>query len=262
MKIIDLNEQHVPVYFACLEDWSDEMKEMGNHKKVWYEQMKNKGLRVKLALDDKGVAGGMIQYGPIEHSFVEGADLDFIYCIWVHPHKQGRGDFRKQGMGSALLEAAETDARMRGKKGIVAWGLLIPVFMRASWFKKQGYRSVDRTGMQVLLWKPFTRDAVPPKWILPSGKPSLEENKVTVTALCNGWCPSQSIVVERARRVAAEPQFADKVVFREVSTLDRAEFLRWGISDGLFIDQKQVRTGPPLSYEKIHKLIEKRARKI
>ncbi len=262
VNIIDLDEQRVPLYFACLEDWSEELKEAGNHKARWYKEMKDKGLRVKLALDDHGIPGGMIQYGPIEYSFVEGADLDFVYCIWVHGHKQGRGDFRGQGMGKALLEAAVEDSRSRGKKGIVAWGLIIPVFMRASWFKKHGFRNVARNGMQLLVWKPFAPDAVAPKWIPPIGTPTLEPNKVTVTALCSGWCPSQSIVVERARKAAAEPQFAGKVQFREVSTLDRAEFLRWGYSDALFIDNKQVRTGPPLSYKKIHRLIEKRTKKL
>lgn len=28
--------------------------------------------------------------------------------------------------------------------------------MKASWFKKQGYRKADHQGMAVLLWKPFT----------------------------------------------------------------------------------------------------------
>jgi hypothetical protein len=39
-------------------------------------------------------------------------------------------------------------------------------------------------------------------------------------------------------------------------------FLEWGRSDGLFIDGKEVRTGPPPSYEKIRKLIAKRVRKL
>jgi hypothetical protein len=65
--------------------------------------MKDKGLRVKLARNDEGVIGGMIQYLPIEHFYLQGQDLHFILCIWVHGHNQGRGDFRKQGMGRALL---------------------------------------------------------------------------------------------------------------------------------------------------------------
>jgi GNAT superfamily N-acetyltransferase len=262
MKIVDLDERHLPLYFVCLEDWSDEIKEAGQHKDVWYHRMKERGLRVKLALDDQGTVGGMIQYVPIEHSIVEGSNLYFINCIWVHGHKQGRGSFQHRGMGSALLEAAEVDVRELGAKGIAAWGLLIPVFMRASWFRKHGYRKVDRQGIQVLLWKPFTSDAVPPKLIRPKGKPLLEDGKVTVTAYRNGWCPAQNLVFERAKRAAADPAVADQVVFREVDTFEPEELRRFGISDALFINHREVWTGPPPSYEKISKLIRKQAKKI
>jgi hypothetical protein len=40
------------------------MKEAGKQKEVWYNRMKHRGLRVKLALDDKDNVGGMIQYIP------------------------------------------------------------------------------------------------------------------------------------------------------------------------------------------------------
>ncbi|HJX71510.1 MAG TPA: hypothetical protein VJ346_06150, partial [Bacteroidales bacterium] len=72
MKIIDLDERNKSLYFVCLEDWSDEMKESGNHKECWYNQMQNKGLRVKLAEDDNGTVGGMIQYLPVEYSNAAG----------------------------------------------------------------------------------------------------------------------------------------------------------------------------------------------
>ena len=250
------------MYFVCLEDWSEEIKEAGDHKEVWYNKMKDKGLRVKLALGDSGVVGGMIQYVPIEHSSAEGKDLYFINCIWVHGYKQGRGNFRKRGMGKALLQAAEDDANALGAKGMVAWGIPLPFWMKASWFKKQEYTRVDKLGFlgPVLLWKPFTREAVPPKWIRPKKKPETIPGRVGVTAFLNGWCPAQSIVFERARRAAAE--FGDKVAFRAVDTFDRKTFLEWGISDALFIDGKEVRTGPPPSYEKIRKLIASRVRKL
>lgn len=61
MRIIDLTDEHKPLYFVCLEEWSEEIKEAGDHKQVWYNKMKDKGLRVKLALDDDGKVGGMIQ---------------------------------------------------------------------------------------------------------------------------------------------------------------------------------------------------------
>jgi GNAT superfamily N-acetyltransferase len=262
MKIVDLDDHHLSLYFSCLEDWSDEAKESGPQKEIWYRKMKDHGLRVKLALDDQDIVGGMIQYVPIEYSSAEGTDLYFINCIWVHGHKQGRGDFQRKGMGKALLLAAEADAQSLGVKGIAAWGLILPVWMRASWFKKQGYRVVDREGIIAQLWKPFSADAVAPKWVRQKAHPPLDPNKVTVTAFCNGWCPAQNLVYERAKRVASDPLLADKVVFRKVNTFDRDEFLRWGISDALFINRKQVRTGPPPSYERIRKLIHRKAKRV
>jgi len=260
MKVIDLADHHKKIYFQCLEDWSDEIKEAGDHKEKWYEKIKDEGIRVKLAVDDKGTIGGMIQYLPIELSLAEGQDLYFINCIWIHGYKQGRGNFQRKGMGKALLQAVEEDVKSLGAKGIVAWGILLPFFMRASWFKKHGYRRVDRIGIQELLWKPFTGQAAPPKWIRQKKKPDVVPGKVVVTAFKNGWCPAQNLVYERAKRAAAE--FGDKVVFREVDTFDRKTFLEWGISDALFIDGRQVRTGPPPSYAKIRNAILKNAKKL
>ena len=260
MKIIDLTPEHEQLYFMCLEDWSDEMKDAGNHKELWYNKMKDKGLRVKLAQDEDGNAGGMVQYVPIEHSFAEGRGLYFINCIWVHGYKKGRGNFQKKGMGKALLEAAEADAKALGAKGIAAGGISLPFFMRASWFRKRGYKKADKMGIQALLWKAFTADAVPPKWIRQRKKPELVPNKVTVTSFINGWCPAQNMVFERAKRAASE--FGDKVIFKHYDTFSRETQNEWGISDALFIDGKEVRTGPPPSFEKIKKMIAKRVKRL
>lgn len=260
MQITFLSPEHEKLYCVCLEDWSDEIREGGDHKAKWLEKMRDKGLRVKLALDDKGVVGGMIQYVPIEESLVDGQGLYFVLCIWVHGHRQGRGNFQKRGMGTALLEAAEKDARELGAKGMAAWGMALPVFMRASWFKKHGYRKADSESMQILLWKPFVEDAVPPRWIRNKKAPDLEPGKVTVTALLNGWCPGMNTAFERAKRAAAE--FGEKVVFRPIDTFDREVFKEWGEADALFVDGKGLRMGPPPSYKKIRKSIAKRFKKL
>ena len=262
MQVIDLTDDHKPLYFVCLDDWSEEMKEAGNHKEHWYNTMKDKGLRVKLALDENGTVGGMIQYLPIEYSFVSGHDLYFIPCIWVHGHKQGRGNFQHKGMGKALLQAAEEDVRSLGSKGIVAWGIPFPFWMKASWFKKRGYKKVEQDGFLggVLLWKTFSDDAEPPHWTKKKKKPEPVQGKVKVTAFLDGWCPSMNMTYERAKRAASE--FGDKVEFITVNTLDREAYEEWGISGALYIDEKQVNNGPPLSYEKIRKLIEKKVKKL
>ena len=262
MKIIDLSEEHKKSFFVCLEDWSEEMKESGNHKEIWYKEMKEKGLRVKLAIDDAKNVGGMIQYIPIEYSFAEGTDLYLILCIWVHGHKEGIGNFQKKGFGKALLQAAENDAKELGAKGIAAWGLSLPFWMKAKWFKKQGYSQVDKEHVQVLLWKPFANDAVPPKWVRQKKKPEKEQGKVIVTSFKNGWCPAQNMVFERAKRATSAPEFRGKVEFHEINTMEREFFMEWGIFDGLFIDDKEVRTGPPPSYDKIYEKIAKNVKKL
>jgi GNAT superfamily N-acetyltransferase len=260
MRIISLSPEHEKLYCVCLEDWSDEMKEAGDHKETWLRKMRDRGLRVKLALDDQGEVGGMIQYVPIEESFVDGQGLYFVLCIWVHGYKEGRGNNQKKGMGTALLEAAEADAKELGAKGMAAWGMALPVFMRASWFKKHGYRKADSQSMQILLWKPFMEDAAPPRWIRNKKTPALESGKVTVTALLSGWCPAMNMTFERTKRAAAE--LGEKVVFRAVDTIDRRVFWEWGETDTLFIDGQALRPGPPPSYEKLRKKIAKKVKKL
>lgn len=262
MEIIDLTANYEKLYFVCLEDWSEELKEAGDHKALWYHKMKHKGLRVKLALDDRGEVGGMIQYMPIEHSCAEGEDLFFVNCIFVHGYKEGRGNFQKRGLGKTLLQAAEDDANALGAAGMAAWGVPLPFWMRASWFRKQGYSQTDKQGFlePILLWKPFTPKATPPRWTKPKKRPEKTPGKITVTAFLNGWCPAQNMVFERAKRAAQE--FSNSVSFNMIDTFDRQTFLEWGISDALFIDGNQVRTGPPPTYEKIRKLIARKVSKL
>jgi len=132
--------------------------------------------------------------------------------------------------------------------------------MRASWFKKQGYVKVDKQGLSVLLWKPFSNDVIPPKMIRQKKNPKKIQGKVSVTSFINGWCPGQNMVFERAKRAASE--FGDKVIFTEINTFNRETFLEWGIADALFINEKEIRTGPPPSYEDIKKKIGKRVKKL
>lgn len=262
MKIIDLNDDYKDSYCMCLEDWSDEMKEAGNHKCEWYEKMKDKGLIVKLALDDEGNVGGMIQCLPIKYSKASGDNLYFIDCTWVHGYKEGRGDFTGQGMGSEMLKALEEDVKARGADGIVAWGLMLPIWMKASWYKKRGYKKVDRDGIAQLVWKPFKEHAVPPKWLKQQKKPQKNENpgKVTVTAFYSGHCPAQNIPVERAKK--ASLQFGDKVVFKIINTFDIEVLEEWGIQDAIFVEDKNLTTGPPLTTEQITKAIQKKVKKL
>ncbi len=260
MEIVDLSAEYENSYLHCLEEWSDEMDQAGDHKSRWYRKMSDRGLRVKLAIDDEGHPIGMIQYLPIEHSMALGSDLYMIMCIWVHGHKEGVGNRQGHGTGKALLAAAESDAMELGAKGLAAWGLVFPVWMNALWFKKHGYSTTDRRGMRSLVWKPFTDDAVPPRWIDRGPKPPRVDGKVAVTAYMNGWCPAQNLIYERAKKAAAT--FGDDVVFESHDTSEQAAMISCGESDCVYLDGKPIQKGPPPSYDKIHKRMAKRVARL
>lgn len=259
MRIVDLSEEHESAYCVCLEDWSDEMAEAGDHKRRWYETMRERGLRVKLALDGDGRPVGMIQYLPIEHSFALGEDLYVVLCIWVHGYEQGVGNHQGHGIGAALLAEAERDAAALGAKGLAAWGLTLPFWMRSSWFKKHGYVRADKQDGRELVWKPFVDDATPPQWVPEGPAPERVPGQVTVTAYLNGWCPAGNLVYERARRAAEE--LGPAVVFETIDTTEQSDMVRHGRSDGVFVDGKALQTGAPPSYAKIRTRMEKRLRR-
>jgi len=255
MRVIDLAAEHRDLFAICLEDWSAEAKEAGPRRAQWIERFLARGLRAKLAVDDAGKVGGMIQYLPIAQSCVQGTGLYLILCIWIPDLKHG--GFRGSGTGTALLEAAEADARQLGAQGMAAWGIWLPFWMKASWFKRHGYRKADRRGMAVLLWKPFSADAEPPRWyprrrVFPDPVPG----KVNITAFVNGWCMAGNLTAERARRAAVE--LGDKVAYVEVDTSEPGAVAKWGVSDAVFVDGREVRSGPPPTYEKMRAIIAKR----
>ena len=132
--------------------------------------------------------------------------------------------------------------------------------MRAGWFRKHGYKVADKNGMIQLLWKPFNENATPPKFIRPKKKPVKGEGKVNVTIFRNGWCPKYNIACERTLRACGE--FPGKIDLQEFETTDKEVVREWGITDGLYIDSKEVWTGPAPTYEKLRKRIEKRVRKL
>ena len=260
VPIADLRDEHLPAYLACLEEWSSEIAEAGDLKARWYARMKDQGLRVKLALDQLGRPAGMIQMVPSEHAPIEGQDLYFVLCIWVHGHRPGVGDQQGKGMGKALLEAAEAEARALGAKGLAAWGLRFPVWMKASWFHKHGYQRVDSDGGRALMFKPFTDDAEAPRWLRLRHKPEAGQDTVRVTACHNGWCQAMNVTYNRAKAVADE---MDDVTFETVDTCcDRETIEAWGTDQALFIDDKPVNLGPPKSRETLARKLTRRVRRL
>lgn len=92
MQIVDLTPEHHHACFHCLEPEEEDILDGVERKRAWYEQMRDRGLIVKLAIDDDGKAAGMVQVLPIEQSQAVGERLHFVLCIWVHGHRKGIGN--------------------------------------------------------------------------------------------------------------------------------------------------------------------------
>ncbi|MCG8572467.1 MAG: GNAT family N-acetyltransferase [Spirochaetes bacterium] len=259
MFITDMKEEYYDSFCNCLADDPGEWKCGVAMRKQWYEKMKPQGLKVKLAVTDDNQVAGMIQFSPLEQTFNNGQDLFFVHCIWIYQDKTNK-NFRKRGAGKALLKAAEEESKYQGAKGLVVWGVSLPFFMKASWFKKQGYIKIDKEGMAVLLWKPFTDDAKFPQWDRVSREIELVPGIVKVTAFTSGWCLVQNANVRLAEKAAV--QFGDKVVFQEIDLFDEQNRLKWGSGDAVYIDKKEITNGPPLTYDKFYHLIAKRVKKL
>lgn len=254
MDIIDFEVKYKNPYFMCLEEWSEEMNDAGNHREVWYEKMKNKGLKVKLAKDDNDRIIGMIQYLPAELSFITGGEgYYFVKCIWVHGYNKGVGNQQKKGVGTKLLEAAELDCKEMNVKGLLAWGVSLPFWMKVSWFVKHGYVKIDKDEMRVLVLKSFTNLEDNPKLIKKRKDFLIGEEKPEIMIFKSGWCAANNIVLERTLRAIKE--FKDLVNVTILDTTDPLVLGEWGVYEGVFINGKTIQKGPPPSYEKIYKKI-------
>jgi len=250
----DSSQNELHSFCACLCPGEAELASVSPVKLAWYEKQRSHGFRVLLAFSGQTPLG-MIQYGPVESSWLEGKGCMVVYCIWIPPKKRLGGiQARSRGIGTALLAAAEEDARRSGSGGMAAWGLALPLWMRAGWFRKHGYRVVERQGMMRLLYKTFESGSIPPRWRSPAGQPAKHgSGPVRLTVLSNGWCPAMNMVMQRARDVASE--FGNAVSVDEISTADPAVMIRLGESDMLYIDDRPVSPAPPVSPARLRRLL-------
>ncbi|GAB4313276.1 MAG: hypothetical protein Kow00127_04190 [Bacteroidales bacterium] len=257
VNIIDLTPEHEQEYFCCLESPREQMEDAIRQKEHWYREMKEKGLRVKLAVAGDGEIAGLIQYFPVEYSWISGKDLYFISCIWVHSAKNGKVNYQGQGFGKALLTAAIDDVRQLGSKGIVAWGTTLPAWMKASWYRRQGFEKVDSTGLlgDQLLWIPFAKDAVKPKWNKVKQPPSSSNGKVVVTCGTNGWCTAMNHSCHITEQVAGA--FGDAVELEHVDLSEPQTMKEWGRPGVFYVGKKKITSGPPASARKIADMIKK-----
>lgn len=92
MKIIDLTPENIADYGVC--GYKDINKHPELRRKIdWFNTYYKKGLRIKIAISEKGSYQGMLEYipGKYAHRPVEADGYMFIHCIWVGLLKEFKG---------------------------------------------------------------------------------------------------------------------------------------------------------------------------
>jgi len=225
----------------------------------WIKEMMPKGLEILVALDtpkdeiinykwagrmkhsELAIQGkvpmGLLEYLPIEYALepVEGKKLLFINCMWILP------PFWQCGIGKALLESF-LDKITQYEGGCVItydkdkWFGTSIDYMPSNFFKKFGFREVDREGSRYLLFYDFGSKSKP-KFITLKEKIISEEDQNIVEIFYNSQCPwSMYMINEIKTEMKKYPQFQVNLI----NTDDRKIVEQYGISRGIRLNGKTI----------------------
>jgi GNAT superfamily N-acetyltransferase len=222
---------------------SEEMDSSASRRLAWLRAMHEKGSRVKVATL-AGKRAGFLHVIPIEFCpwGPLGRDVLVIPCL-VSVNKG-------HGVGKALLDAAEEEAKRQGRKGIVTIGYYHDFwYMPASFFEANGFLKCggirqdyfDPKSRAAVLWRAFDEHVEAPLLLKPKYKFKTIPGKVVIDLFWNEFCQTSNIEAQRVREVAAE--FGELVTLNQYPADDRAALLRHQIARGIFINGREIYWG-------------------
>ena len=265
MEIQTITEDKLDLICAvCLDPSVDketrDLMESGMDDRIsWIKKMMPKGLEVLVALEkprqekihykwvgkmlhsDLAVHGqvpmGLLEYIPIEHTLepVKGNDSLFINCMWILP------PFWLTGVGKALIESFIERAKQYGAASVIAydgdkWFGTSIQYMPSSFFKKFGFKEVDRDGSRVLLFLDLGTSKQP-KFILPRLKVSNKSKKLNFNIFFNNQCPWSKYMVNTVKK---EVEKFPNLMFNIINTDDRELIENLGISRGVCLNGNPI----------------------
>jgi ribosomal protein S18 acetylase RimI-like enzyme len=231
--------------------WREAMQPCMLARREWLKKMMGKGLLVSVALEnprkaisslgtkntkfkDMAVKGkfpeGLIEYLPIEYAPepVRGRKSLFINCLWVVP------PFWRRGVATALVKRAIEKGKARGGVTVLAYegdkwfGFF--QYMPAGFFRKFGFKEVDREGSRVLLHLDLGA-AEQPSLILPKTR-KLKNRGLVVEVFFNSQCPWSGWMVDRIKRNMKKYD----ATINKINTDDRKAIEERGMSRGVSIN--------------------------
>lgn len=255
MQVVDLTDEYMHFVAACthIDAHDEETERVSRVRESWLRDKLTKGLKVKVALD-KGTTVGFAHCLPIELGTwgMAGRDLMTVPCLTlryrrVYDREQG------SGVGKALMEAVEAEAK-KNKKGVAVlcydndfW------FMPYAFFRKLGYKEVARQGETVIVLKAW-EDVEP----LVMHKLNYEftpiKGKVVVDAFWHPICATYICEIQRVREVCAE--YGDKVILNEYNCGVKDILDKYQTSRALFFNGKYKCWGHEAPRDGLRKVID------
>ena len=230
-------------------------------RRRWLIQAMAKGTQVLVALKrgnftEGRTAVGLVEVSPIEvapHP-VQGEGVGFIDCIWVIP------PFWRRGIGRRLMEEALKRGDYPGLaviayEGDQWWGFFD--YMPAWFFRKFGFKEVDREGSRVLLYRGSGEVSLP-RLIRARYRFSPIKGKIVIDVFWSGQCPAGLMWLLKEVRdgITAYPN----VVLRVFETTDRKAVERHGLSYGAYVNGRLIRNGM-VSWKEIEFLLKEAMRR-
>lgn len=281
MEIQIITEDKLDLICAiCLDPSVDQeardLMENGMDKRIcWIKKMMPKGLDILVALEkprqeeihykwvgkmlhsDLAIQGqvpmGLLEYIPIEHALepIIGAESLFINCMWVLP------PFWNTGVGTALVDSFILRAKHYSGASVIAydgdrWFGTSIKYMPSSFFKKFGFKEVDRDGSRVLMFLNLD-SKTKPKFIYHKTKDSKKNKKINFDIFTNDQCPWSRYMISTIKKEL------DKYSNIKVNVVDsnKRDFIqKLGLSRGVCLNGTPV-INRMASWEEIKPDIEK-----
>ena len=241
MKIHEISIEELDYVTAvCLDPsvpprWREAMKTAMDARIQWLKTVMRKGLQVSVSFKETTRHGyfpkGLIEYLPIEFAPepVKGEKSLFIDCIWVVP------PFWHKSFARKLLESVIEKARDYGSASVLAyegdkWFGFFP-YMPAGFFRRFGFKEVNRDGSRVLLHLNLDNDKKP-TLIKPKCKEVGNSSKMVVDVFFNSQCPWSRWMVDKIKQNMKKYN----AVVNAINTDDRKVIEEYGMSRGICIN--------------------------
>jgi len=173
-------------------------------------------------------------------------------------------NFRKQGVGRALMEASIEDCKDKHKNGVIVYATVWD-HMPKDFFKKFGFIDTDeKADMSRMFLK--LKDVDDPEFPHQKNfyKSCLKKESIVIDLLRSGSCPVAYQMHDLIKKAAQH--FKDKVLLTEYATGEKELVERFGDafnrSDGMFINGEPCFFGYPGQLEKIKAYLQKKIEEI